>query len=183
MDVVTANGRTFCTAGVLGVPASAALEVREWLTPGAAMRPLARVMGGFSYTVAGLRHVLHPGVIAEQYEIRYPDGVWSVRSPGVFIANTPALGGGLILPLGSDPTDGLVEIAVIADLPRPRLLAAFARFARGWPLPPGTLTTVTASRVEIRCEGVRRFSADGDLLGESELWDVAVVPAALRVFV
>jgi diacylglycerol kinase (ATP) len=183
MDVVTANGRTFCTAGVLGVPASAALEVREWLAPGSAMRTLAVAMGGFSYTVAGLRHVLHPGVIAERYEIRHAGGLWSVRSPGVFIANTSALGGGLILPLGSDATDGVVEIAVIADLSRPRLLAAFARFARGWPLPPGTLTTVKASRVEIQCEGVRRFSADGDLLGESDRWDVAVVPAALRVFI
>jgi diacylglycerol kinase (ATP) len=147
------------------------------------MRMLAIAMGGFSYTVAGLRHVLHPGVIAGRYEIRHAGGVWSVRSPGVFIANTSALGGGLILPLGSDATDGLVEVATIADLPRPRLLAAFARFARGWPLPEGTLTTVRTSRVEIRCEGVRRFSADGDLLGESDRWEVAVVPGALRVFV
>ncbi len=183
MDVVTANGRAFCTAGVLGVPASAALAVREWLAPGSAMRPLALAMGGFSYTVAGLRYVLHPGAIAERYEIRHPDGTWSVRSPGVFIANTSALGGGLILPLGSDASDGIVEVAVIADLPRPMLLAAFARFARGWPLPEGTLRTVKASRVEIRCEGPRRFSADGDLLGESDRWDVAVVPGALRVFV
>ena len=140
-------------------------------------------MGGFSYTVAGLRHVLHPGVIAERYEIRHEGGVVSVRSPGVFIANTPALGGGLILPLASDATDGMLEIAVIGDMPRPRLLAAFARFARGWPLPEGTLSTVKVSRVEIWCEGPRRFSADGDLLGESDRWEVAVVPAALRVFV
>jgi diacylglycerol kinase (ATP) len=183
LDLARANGRIFCTAGVLGVPASAALAVREWLEPGSALRPVAMAMGGFSYTVAGLRHVLHPGVIAERYEISHPRGTLSVRSPGVFFANTPALGGGLILPLASDATDGILEVAVIADMARPRLLAAFARFARGWPLPEGTLITVKASRVEIRCEGPRRFSADGDLLGESDRWEVAIVPAALRVFV
>lgn len=183
LDLVAVNGRVFCTAGLLGVPAESALTVREWYAPGAVTRPLMYVLGGLSYSLAGLRHVLRPGAVAERYEVTHPGGSMSMRAHGVFVANTPMLGGGLVLPIGSDAADGLMEIALITEMPRWRLLAAFARFARGWPLPPGTLQSVKAVRAEIRCEGARRFSADGDLLGESNRYALSVVPGALRVFV
>jgi diacylglycerol kinase (ATP) len=183
LDLVAVNGMVFCTAGLLGVPAASALSVREWFAPGAVTRPLMYVLGGLSYSLAGLRHVLRPGPVAERYEIVHPGGTLSMRAHGVFVANTPMLGGGLVLPIGADATDGLMEIALITEMPRWRLLAAFARFARGWPLPPGTLQSFKAARAEIRCEGTRRFSADGDQLGESDRYVLSVMPGALRVFV
>jgi diacylglycerol kinase family enzyme len=183
IDLIDVNGRLFCTAGLLGVPADAALSVRHWLAPGARTRPLLHVLGGASYSLAGMRHLLRFRSVAETYEIDAGTGVptVSLRAHGAFFANTPVLGGGLVLPVGSDASDGTMEIVMIPEMPRWRLLYAFLCFSQGWPVPAGTLRTVRASRAVVRCEGRRPFAADGDFMGEGSQFTLTVKPCALRV--
>jgi diacylglycerol kinase (ATP) len=187
VDLAQVNGRYFCTAGVLGVPADAALTVRRWLSPAAATRPLLHVLGHSCYTLAGLRHLLRPHSLASRYVIEPAPGPGeaasplTLRSPGVFVANTRVLGGGLVLPIAADHADGQLDIAVIRDISRARLLWAFVCLARGWRIPDGVLDVVRTAEAVIRCEGRRPFAADGDFMGDGEQFTVRAVPRALRV--
>jgi len=184
VDLVEVGGRHFCTAGILGVPAAAALTVRGWFSPGKATRPLLHLIGGGAYTLAGLRHLLSPALRPRDYRITCDDGrSLDIEAYGVFAANTPALGGGLVLPVGSDGSDGVMELVAIHAVPRWRLLMAFVCFARGWRLPGGTLTTWSARTATIDCAGDEAFAADGDLLGCGSAFRLEVKPGALRVFV
>ncbi len=178
IDVLEVNGRFFCTAGVLGVPADAAMTVRRWLAPGTPTRPLLHLLGGFAYTLAGLRHLLRPRALADDWVV----GGREWRTPGIFLANTPLIGGGLRLPTSSDPADGLLEVAIIRDAPRPALMAAFIRLAQGWRVPPEILHVERVPAVRLTCPEPRRFSADGDLMCVASEFAVRVRPRALRVW-
>jgi diacylglycerol kinase (ATP) len=187
VDLGCVNGRWFCTAGVLGVPADAALTVRRWLSPAAATRPLLHVLGHASYSLAGLRHLLRPGTIDRRYVIdAVPSGGTRIVrrecvGPGLFMANTRVLGGGLVLPVPADPADGWIDVAVIRATARVRLLWAFVCFARGWRLPGHVLDVVRTTEAVVTCEGRQPFAADGDLMGEDERFSISVAPRALRV--
>lgn len=181
VDLIAVDGRLFCTAGIVGVPAAAALTVRHWFSPGARTRPLIHLLGGFAYTLAGLRHLLSPALRSRTYRIASPADEMVLTGYGVFAANMPMLGGGLVLPVGSDGSDGIMEIAGIRDVPRWRLLQAFVCFARGWPLPDGILTAMSASEATLTCESEEPFAADGDLLGHGTTFHLVVRPGALRV--
>ena len=181
LDVVEVNGHVFCTAGLLGVPSDAALTVRRWFSPGTRTRPLIHLLGGAAYTLAGARHLLAPGLVPRTYRLDLPGGPRSVRALGVFIANTSVVGGGLVLPAESNSADGTVEVVLIRETPRWRLLYAFVCFARGWRIPDGVLEIWPATALTIRCEGVQPFSADGDLMCEDDQFRITVRPGALRV--
>lgn len=191
VDLVRVGARRFCTAGLLGVPADAAMTVRRWLSPGTRTRPLLHLLGGASYSLAGARHLLLRRRTVERYAIDLRAGQpeaagrstpVDLRAHGVFFANTAILGGGLALPLESHAADGLIEVAVIPEMPRLRLIWAFVCLTRGWRVPASALRTWRASGADVMCERPRRFSADGDLIAEAERFSVVVEPLALRVF-
>jgi diacylglycerol kinase family enzyme len=203
VDLASVNGRAFATAGLLGVPALATMSVRRWFSPNARTRPLLHVLGGAAYSLAGLRHLLHTHVAVARYTIdascrvaRSPhpaNGVCSasriqdpaplsLRAHGMFVVNTRVLGGGLVLPLESDDADGSMEIAAIPEMPRGRLLWAFACFARGWRLPVGVLHVIRTPHAAVTCEAAEPFAADGDLMCEADRFDVRVLPRQLTVF-
>jgi hypothetical protein len=156
VDLISVNRTVFGTAGLLGVPALATLTVRRWFSPGARTRPLLHLLGGATYTLAGLRHLLRLRVPAARYSIDVSRGVTvlppparttsvaaqgpdcasvSLRSHGLFVANTRILGGGLVLPLDADDADGEMEIAAIPEMPRVRLLSRARRRAPRHPGP------------------------------------------------
>lgn len=192
VDLGRVGQRRFCTAGLLGVPSDTAMTVRRWLSRGTRTRPLLHLLGEASYSLSGARHLLFRRRTVERYRIEFDEGApgaagdgrrrIDVRGHGVFFANTAVLGGGLTLPIGSDAADGVMEIAVIPEMPRWKLLWAFVCLTRGWPVPPWALRTWRARAAVVTCDGRRRFSADGDLMDEADRFSVTVEPLALRVF-
>ena len=145
---------------------------------------MIHLLGGGAYTLAGLRHLLSPALRPRTYRITCDDAHGlDIEAYGLFAANTPTLGGGLVLPVGSDGSDGVMELVAIHTVPRWRLLMAFVCFARGWRLPDGTLTTWSARTVTIACSRNEAFAADGDLVCCGRAFRLAVKPGALRVFV
>ncbi len=141
-------------------------------------------LGDWSYRAAGAWRLMRPGHITEEISVTDASGE-ILLPPGpvheVFVANTRILGGGLVLPIDADPSDGLMEIATVARLSRPRLLHAFACFATGRPLPPGVLQVRRATHATITSARDVRFSADGDLMCEGRRFDVSVLPGALTI--
>jgi diacylglycerol kinase (ATP) len=184
VDLVRVNERVYCTVGLIGVASESALTVARLTSPGSRARGLMRLCGEWSYRVVGFGHLLNPGGITERVAITGGSGeaLWpSGDAHAVFIANTRILGGGLVLPIDADPSDGLIEIAVVPRMSRLRLLWAFACFAHGWRVPEGTLQSFRVARAAIVCERTVPFSADGDLICSAGRFEVSVLHRVLRL--
>lgn len=184
IDLVRVNDRVYCTVGVLGVASESALAVARLTRRGSRARPIMRRLGDWSYRAAGAWHLARLGDVTE--DISVADSSGQVLLPlgpvhEVFVANTRILGGGLVLPIDANASDGVMEIAAVARLSRARLLRAFACFATGRPLPPGVLQVWRTTRATISSAREVRFSADGDLMCEGRRFDVSVLPGALTI--
>jgi len=183
------NGRPFVTAGGIGIGAHTALVV-PWIK---ALHPLARMatesLGSAVYRIAaGANVMLRPG-LAEHVRLtwRVPgelaDQTMEVRAHGVFLANQRTMGGGMALPVPADNADGALDVCVVHDVARVRLLAALTRLLRGSAIASNVFSAWRAVRVTIETERDSAFFGCGDLVAEGTRFDVRVVPGALRVLV
>jgi diacylglycerol kinase (ATP) len=184
LDLIRVNGRIYCTVGLVGVASESALTAARLARPGAWSRGLMRFLGDWSYRLVGLAHLLAPRAITERVSVSGASGE-PIHAAGdviaVFAANTRVLGGGLVLPIAADPSDGQLEIAIVPRMPRGRLLWAFLCFTRGRPVPDGTLSVRRAARAVVECARSVPFSADGDLICRGARFEIEVLPGALRL--
>jgi diacylglycerol kinase (ATP) len=184
IDLVRVNNRLYCTVGLIGVGSDSAVTVARLTRPGSPARRATRFFGDWSYRLAGLAHLLAPRDLTEVASVTGgPAGVYRAAGPvfAIFAANTKVLGGGLVLPVDADPSDGLLDVAVVPRMPRIKLLWAFLCFAQGRPVPEGTLAVWRAARMVIDCAREVPFSADGDLMCRSSRFEIDVVPGALNL--
>jgi diacylglycerol kinase (ATP) len=189
IDILEVNGCPFVTAGGIGIGAHTALVI-PWLK---ALHPLARIatdsLGNGAYRVAAAANALFRPGLAERVHLtwRVPgetaDRSMDVRTHGVFVANQRLLGGGMALPIPADNADGALDVCVVHDVARVRLLAALAGVLRGSAIASDVFSTWRALRVRIETERHSRFFGCGDLVAEGTRFDVRVVPGALRVLV
>jgi diacylglycerol kinase (ATP) len=189
IDLLEVNGRPFVTAGGIGIGAHTALVV-PWIK---ALHPLARMatetLGGAVYRIAaGANVMLRPG-LAERVRLtwRVPgestDRSIEVRTHGVFVANQRTMGGGISLPVPADNADGALDVCVVHDVARVRLLAALTKLLRGSLVASSVFSAWQATRVTIETERSAAFFGCGDLVAEGTKFDVRVMPGALRVLV
>jgi len=103
------------------------------------------------------------------------------RATSVLVANGQYLAGRDVVPRGH-PGDGRLEVQIYA-------VRAGARAAMRRRLPTGThvphpdITSVTGRRARIRIAAPARGEVDGRAVPARRLWDVEVVPGALRLLV
>ncbi len=148
LDLVRVNDRVYCTVGLVGVGSDSAVAVARLTRPGSRARGAMRLAGDWSYRLVGLAHLLAPRGISEVAGVKGASGeLLHAAGPlfAIFVANTKVLGGGLVLPIDADASDGLLDIAVVARMPRLKLLWAFLCFTRGRPVPRGTLSVYRTS--------------------------------------
>jgi diacylglycerol kinase (ATP) len=182
VDLARVNGRLYCTVGLIGVGSHAALTVARLSRPGSSTRGAMRLFGDWSYRLVGLAHLLEPRGITERASVAGRSGeVVHPAGPvyAIFAANTRVLGGGLVLPIDADDSDGLLDVAIVPRMSRAKLLWAFLCFTRGRPVPEGTLTVHRVSRFVIDCARDVPFSADGDLMCRGTRFEIDVLPRAL----
>jgi diacylglycerol kinase (ATP) len=189
IDLLEVNGRPFVTAGGIGIGAHSALVV-PWIK---ALHPIARVaadsLGSGVYRVAaGMNVMFRPG-LAERVRLtwRVPgedtDQSTEARAHGVFLANQRILGGGISLPVPADNADGALDVCLVHDVARVRLLAALTRLLRGSAIASNVFSAWRAVRVTVETERKSAFFGCGDLVAEGTKFDVRVVPGALRVLI
>ena len=106
-----------------------------------------------------------------------------VRAHGVFVANQRMMGGGIALPVPADNADGALDVCVVHDVARVRLLAALTQLLRGSSVASNVFSAWRAVRVTIETERKSAFFGCGDLVAEGTKFDVRVIPGALRVLV
>ena len=184
LDLVRVNDRVYCTVGLIGVGSDSAVAVARLTRPGSRARGAMRLAGDWSYRLVGLAHLMAPRGISEVAGVKGASGeLLHAAGPlfAIFVANTRVLGGGLVLPIDADASDGLLDIAVVARMPRLKLLWAFLCFTRGRPVPRGTLSVYRTSRAVIDCAREVPFSADGDLMCRGTRFEIEVLPGALTL--
>ena len=189
IDLLEVNGRPFVTAGGIGIGAHSALVV-PWIK---ALHPLARMaadsLGSGVYRISAGANVLFRPGLTETVRLtwRVPgeatDQSTEVRTQGVFIANQRTLGGGLALPVPADNADGALDVCVVHDVARVRLLSALTRLLRGSAIASNVFSAWRAVRVTIETEKRSAFFGCGDLMAEGTKFEVRVMPGALRVLI
>ena len=189
IDLLEVNGRPFVTAGGIGIGAHSALVV-PWIK---ALHPLARMaadsLGSGVYRLSAGANVLFRPGLTETVRLtwRVPgeatDQSTEIRTQGVFVANQRTLGGGLALPVPADNADGALDVCVVHDVARVRLLSALTRLLRGSAIASNVFSAWRAVRVTIETEKRSAFFGCGDLMAEGTKFEVRVMPGALRVLI
>lgn len=97
----------------------------------------------------------------------------------VAVANSPTYGGGMAVCPNADPTDGLLDVLVLAPVPTLEFLQVFPRVYRGTHLSHPAVSIRRAREVRVERADVVTF-VDGERLGPLPQ-QLAVVPAGLSV--
>ena len=187
VDVVAIGDRVFCGVGGLALVARAALAVTRFKQRSPRRRWIADFLGGNVYRISATAALLAPWTIDDALRITYYDAdsgesrSLETRASALFVANHRTLGGGLVLPVQADPTDGALEISYVPARARHSLMLNFARLSAGLAIPPGVLETIRATEATIETAREDAFVADGELLAAGRRFTVRVLPRALRI--
>jgi diacylglycerol kinase (ATP) len=187
IDLVAIGDRVFCGVGGLALVARAALAVTRFKQRSPTRRRIADFLGGNVYRIAATAALLAAWTIDDQLRITYRDAnsgesrSSELRASALFVANHRTLGGGLVLPVEADPTDGSLEICYVPSRARHSLMLNFARLSAGAVIPPGVLETIRATEATIETGREDAFVADGELLAAGTRFEVRVLPRALRI--
>lgn len=136
------------------------------------------VRGRLVYTYGGIR------ALATWRPARFElvvDGVpRSMTGYTVAVANSSVYGGGMVIAPGAALDDGLLDLVLIAQLPRLRFLRLLPKVFRGEHAALPWVTIVRAREVEVRADRGFTMYADGEPIAELPV-KVSVEPAAIRV--
>ncbi|NDF53557.1 MAG: diacylglycerol kinase family lipid kinase [Proteobacteria bacterium] len=119
-DVITLNGRACVQAGGTGLDAYVArLREVSKIRPAALAYGVGTIQGILTYRPTDVK-VTVDGTV-----------VWNARAYAVTIANIGVYGGGLRIVPDADPTDGLIDVAIIGDIHRLEAIRIFPKVYRG----------------------------------------------------
>jgi diacylglycerol kinase (ATP) len=125
-----------------------------------------------------------PPLLSLEYET--PDGgteSFEGRVMLVAFGNTHRFGGGMCIAPEAEPDDGWLDVVIVRELPRRRLLRVFPRVYRGTHMGLPEVTSFRTRRMRIRLEREMPVTGDGEpmtpVTGDGV--EVRVVPGALKV--
>jgi diacylglycerol kinase (ATP) len=186
-DLVEVEGSVFCGVGGLALVSRSALAVTRIKQMAVPARRIADALGGHVYRMAATAALLVPWTLDDRIRISYRDAErgdrhrFETMGSAIFVTNHRTLGGGLVLPVDANPSDGAFEIAYVPARPRHSLLLNFARLSAGAAIPPGVLVSVRATAATIETGREDAFVADGELLARGTRFSMRVLPHALRI--
>ncbi|MDD4867310.1 MAG: diacylglycerol kinase [Mycobacterium sp.] len=93
--------------------------------------------------------------------------------------NTRSYGGGMLICPGADHSDGLLDITMVHEASRTRLVRLFPTVMKGTHVELDEVSTAQAASIHIECPGINVY-ADGDYVCPLPA-EVSAVPRALRI--
>ena len=132
-----------------------------------------------AYVVAGLRHLFDPPMRAQLTLDGAP--LPPRRARAVLVGNVGRLQAGARLLPDADPTDGVLDVAVLAPRTGVDWLRVVARILLRRRREDDLLRRHRARTVELRLDRPQPFELDGDVLAPVARLHVEVVPAALSL--
>ena len=186
MDLGAVGGRVFCGVGGIALVARATLSIARFAQRSAAARWGVNLLGGGVYRASAAAALIGRWEIDDTIHIAYrpPNGEpreLTTRASALFVTNHRTLGGGMVLPVAADATDGVLELCVVPARPRLSLMLNFARLSAGRPIPAGVLVPLRMTEATIETGRDDAFVADGELLATGRTFQVGVLPNALRI--
>jgi diacylglycerol kinase (ATP) len=168
-DVGRANGQVFLIAVGMGLDAR---MIRD------ADREQKRKFGAFAYVLAVLRNLQRPNA---WYAITIDGKRIRRRGQTVLVANLGRITAGLELVPGSDPSDGLLEVAILKSQQLTDLARMGWRMIRGERRPRDVLEVHRGRHILVEAERPLPVQFDGESAGRTARLEVEAVPGALKV--
>lgn len=171
VDLPTVNGTPFASVACVGFDALVNRLARE----------RAGYLGGTAgYVVCVLRALV--AFRPFEAEVTVDDWTWSGAITLVAVANGPCYGGGMHIAPAAELDDGALDVCIVADVSRGRLLREFPRVFRGAHASRPGVVMRRGRTVRVVTESPRDIFADGEAVGSTPaLWSVD--RRALRVLV
>lgn len=160
----------FVGMGGMGLDAVMVRDTPPWLK---------RLLGWSAYIPAAIKG-LRSG--ASRVAVRVDGGQWSTRRVvGVIVGNVGSLQGGVALLPEADPTDGLLDLALLRDTDARGWLVAAGRLVRSQRVDGPVVERLRFRRLELRSSRARPFEVDGEPRGRAKSVKIEVDPGALVV--
>ncbi len=136
------------------------------------------VRGSLAYSYGGLRALAQwkPA----QFRLTIDGEARQVRGFSVAVANSQAYGGGMRLAPEAELDDGLLDVVVIADMPRLRFLLHMPEIFRGTHVRLPEVSVTRGREITITADRPFRVFADGEPVSDLPV-TVKVDPAAVKV--
>jgi YegS/Rv2252/BmrU family lipid kinase len=136
------------------------------------------VRGSLAYSYGGLRALAQwrPA----QFALSIDGAERHVRGFSVAVANSKAYGGGMLLAPDAELDDGLLDVVVIADMPRLRFLIHMPEIFRGSHLRLKEVSVLRGREIAISADRPFRVFADGEPITELPA-TVRIDPAAVKI--
>lgn len=96
------------------------------------------------------------------------------------VLNTPTYGAGIRLAPEARVDDGWLDVAMIENMHKLRVLTLLPRLAKSGELPAGVVKRVKARSVRLTADAARVFHGDGEILGCTPV-AIEVIPHAVQV--
>lgn len=168
-DVGRINGRVYCTVATLGFDAAVSRYVDGMRLP---------LSGTSAYLYGALRVLMN--FEAPQVTLEGDFGQRSGRMYMVSTANTATYGGAIRIAPGATPTDGMLDVCIVDDAPRARLVATLLAVVRGRHVGRPGVHLLRTQTLRITSDRPLELWADGEHRGATPA-EIRVQPAALRI--
>jgi diacylglycerol kinase (ATP) len=171
IDLLDADDRRFAVMAGVGFDAALIRDTDE---------QAKKRHGWVAYVGGGLRALR--STPRARYEVRVDQRpVHRIRALGVLVGNVGELQGGITVLPGADPSDGLLDVIVLAPHGWRDVLVLAWRILRRRPNERPQAQLSRGRRVEIRSDRAVPVQFDGDYAGEQEELTVTVLPGAVAV--
>lgn len=116
--------------------------------------------------------------------VEHDGGVFEGRAMFAVAANLPRFGGGMMIAPDARPDDGLLDLVIVEEIPRYRLLAVFPRVYKGTHITHPAVTIVRTRSARLTIDRTMEMYGGGEALlplQAGEPVEVEVVPGGVLV--
>ncbi len=173
MDMIDCNGDLAVNTCSVGLDARIGTQIGEY-------KRLPLVTGSGAYLLSILVNLTRG--ISEPYTVEAAGRVFQGRQTLITACNGQFYGGGFHPVPEADPTDGLLDVVIVRDVPLWRVPMVIGRYKAGrYAELPQLITHLVTDRVSIRCEKNNSISLDGELR-KADAIEIKISDKKLRYF-
>lgn len=136
------------------------------------------IHGSMIYVYAGLRALI--GWKPTTFKLTIDGTRFEHVGYTVAVANSKCYGGGMLLAPNASITDGYLDVVLIGDISKFRMLVNFPRVFRGTHIHEPGIKIMRAQHVKIEADAKYTVFADGDPICQPPI-EITIIPASLHV--
>lgn len=185
IDLISINGKFMATNGGLGFAAEVAREINDLRSRFPQFKSFMKLSGKSVYSLFLAKQLLNREIKSYKFKIQSAEYSETILSPLILINNQPALAGDFNVAPHTSHTDGLVNITIFKHQNRLELVACILKILNGnYPTNDKNLVSfeTAAAKIDLIDDESLSFFGDGEILNQSNSWDIVCHPNFLSVF-